>query len=86
MEEIPVLVLKLDKKSMGQASPRARKWMHASGALVSMFLPWLIIPSTFTVGSVWVGFFFTILVVGNDLFTLYFSPKTGDLYRARMAK
>jgi len=28
---------------------------------------------------------FLALVVGNDLFTLYFSPKTGDLYRARKA-
>ncbi len=26
------------------------------------------------------------LVLGNDLFTFYFSPKTGDLYRARMVK
>ncbi len=60
--------------------------MHASGALASMFLPWLIIPSIFAAGPLWLGFFFIMITVGNDLFTLYFSPKTGDLYRAKMVK
>lgn len=83
---VPVLILKIEKKSMSEASPRARRWMHVSGALVSMILPWLIIPSSYGIGPIWVGYFFTIIVVGNDLFTLYFSPKTGDIYRARRIK
>ena len=50
-----------------------------------MLLPWIIIPSSFAVGPL-VGVLFILLVLGNDIFTLYFSPKTGDLYRARMVK
>lgn len=51
-----------------------------------MILPWLILPSSFGIGPIWVGYFFTVMVLGNDLFTLYFSPKTGDIYRARQVK
>lgn len=86
LQQIPVLVLKIDRKSMARASPRARRWMYASGALVSMILPLLVIPRSYTIGPVWVGYLFTVMVIGNDLFTLYFSPKTGDLYRARNVK
>ena len=85
MNRIPVLVLKIDTDSMSHASVRARKWMHASGAIVSMSLPWLIIPESFSLGLVW-GALFVALVLGNDVFTLHFSPRTGDLFRARMAK
>lgn len=84
--QVPVMVLKIDGKSMAQASPRARRWMHTSGALASMILPWLIIPSSYTIRLVWIGYFFTALVIGNDLFTLYFSPRVGDIYRARNVK
>lgn len=51
-----------------------------------MILPLLVIPRSYTIGPVWVGYLFTVMVIGNDLFTLYFSPKTGDLYRARNVK
>ena len=86
MEQIPVLILKVDKPSLAKASPKARRWMYASGALASMILPLVILPSGFSIGPVWVGALFTLLVLSNDLFTLYFSPKTGDLYRARIVE
>jgi hypothetical protein len=85
MNKIPVLVLKIDPESLAQASPSDRRWMYASGAMVSMGLPWVVVPESFTLGPFW-GLLFLALVLGNDLFTLYFSPKTGDLYRARMVK
>ncbi len=83
MEHIPVLVLKIERESFKRASPGARRWMHASGAFASMVLPWIIVPSGFTVGPYWVGTLLALLVIGNVLFTLYFSPKTGDIHRAR---
>ncbi len=85
MNRIPVLVLKIDRSSLERASSRARKWMHASGAVVSMLLPWVIVPSIFAVTPYWVGASITLLILGNTLFTMYFSPKTGDLYRARLS-
>lgn len=84
MERVPVLVLKLDKDSMSKASPRAKRWMHASGAISSLVLPWIIVASIFSIKPFWVGVLFTLLMLGNNIFTLYFSPKTGDIYRARM--
>ena len=51
-----------------------------------MAMPVLILPTAYTTGPVWVGVLFTIMVVGSAVFTLYFSPKSGDLYRARIAK
>lgn len=86
MEKVPVFVLKVDRGSLRGVSPRKRRWMYASGAVASMGLPWIIVPSSFSLGPYWVGVFFVMLVLGNTLFTLYFSPKTGDLYRAKMVE
>jgi hypothetical protein len=86
MEKVPVFVLKVDRSSLRGVSPRRRRWMYASGAMASMGLPWIIVPSSFSLGPYWVGVFFLMLVLGNELFTLYFSPKTGDLYRAKSVK
>ncbi len=86
MEYVPVLVLKIDKASLGKVSVAARRWMYASGAIVSMVLPLLVLPTSYSLGPIWVGVLFTLLVVGSALFTLYFSPRSGDLYRARKAK
>jgi hypothetical protein len=86
MEKVPVFVLKINQDSLHASSPKARRWMYASGAIASMALPWIIVPSSFMFGSYWVGVLFAVLVFGNVLFTLYFSPKTGDLYRAKMVK
>lgn len=83
MEKIPVMVLRVDKASLASVSPQALKLMHVSGAVSSMFLPWIVVPASYSIGPLWVGVFFTALTLGNDLFTLFFSPKAGDIYRAR---
>ena len=83
MRMLPVLGLKIDKGSLANVSSRARRWMHASGAIASMTIPWIIVPSSLTVKPYWVGIFITLLVSGYVLFTIYFSFKTSDLYRAR---
>jgi hypothetical protein len=59
--------------------------MYASGALFSMFLPWVVIPTGYMV-SLPVGILLTLLTVANDVFTLYFSPQVGDLHHARMVR
>ncbi len=51
-----------------------------------MILPWIILPTSFAIGPLWVGMLFTVLTIGNDLFTLYFSPKVGDFAAARAVK
>src|SRR5436305_13769298 len=82
---VPVLGLKIDKSSLKSASPNKARAMYASGAISSMFLPWLVIPTGFLVGLP-VGILLTILTIANVVFTLYFSPRVGDLHHARLVR
>jgi hypothetical protein len=86
MQRIPILGLKINRSSLEKASPGERRWMLRSGAVSSMILPWIILPTSYAIGPLWVGMLFTVLTIGNDLFTLYFSPKVGDFAAARAVK
>ena len=59
--------------------------MYSSGAVFSMFLPWVVIPTGILVGLP-VGILISILTAANVVFTLYFSPRVGDLHNARMVR
>jgi hypothetical protein len=85
LKVVPVLGLKIDKSSLDSISPNRVRAMYASGALFSMFLPWIVIPTGYVV-SLPVGILLTLLTVVNDVFTLYFSPQVGDLHHARMVR
>jgi hypothetical protein len=82
---VPVLGLKIERSSLKSVSANRARAMYASGALFSMFLPWVVIPAGFAVGLL-VGILLALLTVANDLFTLYFSPRVGDLHHARMVR
>jgi hypothetical protein len=81
----PVLGLKIDKSSLNSISPNKVRAMYASGAVSSMFLPWLVIPAGFSVGLS-VGILLTFVTIANLVFTLYFSPRVGDLHHARLVR
>jgi hypothetical protein len=85
MRLVPVLGLKIDKPSLNSISLNRVRAMYASGAVSSMFLPWLAIPAGFAV-ALPVGILLTILTIANDVFTLYFSVQVGDLHHARMVR
>ena len=82
---VPVLGLKIDKPSLDSVSPNKVRAMYASGAVSSMFLPWLAIPAGYSV-SLPLGILITILMLANDVFTIYFSVQVGDLHHARMIR
>jgi hypothetical protein len=82
---VPVLGLKIDKSSLNSISPNRIRAMYASGAVSSMFLPWIVIPIGFSVGLLF-GILLTLLTVANDVFTLYFSPQVGDIHQVRMVR
>ncbi len=86
MRRIPVLGLKINRSSLAKASPSERRWMLRSGAMSSMILPWITVATAYALGPFPLGVFFTLLTVGNDLFTLYFSPKVGDFAIARAVR
>src|SRR5438093_13462425 len=68
----PVLGLKIDKSSLKSASPNKARAMYASGVISSLCLPWLVIPTGFSL-SLRVGIFLTILTIANVFLTLSFS-------------
>jgi hypothetical protein len=85
MRLVPVLGLKIDKPSLNSISPNRVRAMYASGAVSSMFLPWLAIPAGYAI-NLPLGILLTILTLANDAFTLYFSVQVGDLHHARMVR
>jgi hypothetical protein len=85
LKVVPVLGLKIDRSSLKSVSPNRARAMYASGTVFSMFLPWVVIPTGYMI-SLPVGILLTLLTVGNDVFTLYFSPQVGDLHHARMVR
>ena len=82
---VPVLVLKIDKSSLNSISPNNVRAMYASGAVSSMLMPWLVVPTAYGINFP-AGILLTILTMANDVFTLYFSPQVGDLRHARMVR
>jgi len=82
---VPVLGLKIDKSSLNSISPNNVRAMYASGAVSSMLLPWVVVPTGYAI-SFPVGILLTILTLANDVFTLYFSPQVGDIHHARMVR
>jgi len=81
--KIPVLGLKIDKNTLESVSPNKARIMYASGAISSMLLPFLVLPTAYVI-SIPVGIVFTLLTLANSLFTIYFSSHVGDLHRARI--
>jgi len=76
-----VLGLKIDTSRLRSTSKRRLRAMYASGAVSSMFLPLLVLPTAYTV-DILVGLLLTLLTGANILFTVYFSVRVGDLHRA----
>jgi len=79
--KIPVLGLKIDKHTLKSVSPNKARIMYASGAISSMLLPLLVLPTAYVISTP-VGILFTLLTLANSIFTIYFSSHVGDLHRA----
>lgn len=83
--KLVVLTLKVDRRSFHLVSRGRRGAMFASGALASMILPF--ISASTSLGHL--PFFLSELLLAfsvlNFLFDLYYSPRAGDISRARNA-
>ena len=78
---IPLLTLKIDGGSLRSVSPGARAVMFASGAVVSMILPFLaVVVSIGRLPVIWSAGLF-LISVANVCLDLYYSPRAGDLSR-----
>lgn len=85
LRKVPILGLKIDQSTLRSVSVEKVQVMYASGAIASMVLPWLVVVVAFESDPL-LGIAFAILSLGNALFTVYFSNRVGDLYRARYVR
>ncbi|MFN3621287.1 MAG: hypothetical protein ACK4TI_00155 [Nitrososphaerales archaeon] len=79
------LGIKTEPKKLSEASPSAKAVMYAAGASASMALPFITPLYLIYVGLFDEGVLFLLLSLLNTVFSLYFSFKVGDLWKARRA-
>jgi hypothetical protein len=78
--------LKVDKASLIGLAPW-RVWVtYASGAIASMMFPAGIVLYAYLLGEVSEALLLGMLTIGNVFFTLRYSTRSGDFWRAKKAK
>lgn len=76
--------VKTDYASYLRTPARARAWMHASGAIVTKAIPFLLIPSAFIAGiSPWAIVVLVVLAVGQVITDVAWSTKSSDWAKFR---
>ena len=80
---IPVLSLKVNRESLKHTNPFGRAAMFASGAIVSVLLPFIVVASALPNIPQLPGMLLLILAIANAAFDLYYSPRAGDFSRMR---
>ena len=83
IKPIPVLGIKIDKSSLKNTSRYGRSITYASGALASMLSPLIPFFYALIYTEQLIAILIGILTIGNIIFTLYFSSKVGDFYKAK---
>jgi hypothetical protein len=76
--------IKIDYATYLRTPPRARAWMHASGALVTKAVPFVLIPVAVAAGAPrWVAVILAVLGAAQIVTDVLFSTKTSDWKRFR---
>jgi hypothetical protein len=76
--------IKIDYATYLRAPPRARAWMHASGALVTKAVPFALIPVAVAVGTPrWLAVILALLGVAQVATDMLFSTNSSDWKRFR---
>ncbi|MCS7130132.1 MAG: hypothetical protein NZ872_01790 [Archaeoglobaceae archaeon] len=79
----PVLGIKVEPDSLKRISKKRKFIFYASGAIASMSTPAISLLFAMQMDKI-VFSIFLLLTFGNIAFTLIFSSKVGDLYKARV--
>jgi hypothetical protein len=80
---LPLLTIKVAPLDLLRVPRKRAAAMLASGTAVSMGLPWFAVVYGFMQGQSLAAILVAVFAVANVGFTLYFSPRVGDLSRAR---
>jgi hypothetical protein len=82
-QRLPLLTIKVAPYDLLRVPRKRAAAMLASGTVVSMGLPWLAVAYGFMQGQPVAATLVAVVAGANVAFTLYFSPRVGDLSRAR---
>lgn len=82
---VPILTLATERESLSKAPRRWRAAMYASGTLASVASAFVIAAAASTVEQPTYSAIFWVVALGYFAFDLVFSPRSGDLMRARGA-
>jgi hypothetical protein len=78
----PVLIV--DRASLARVSPLRRKAMFYSGVTASTVAPFLVALYASLTGDPLATLATLIVAIGYLIFNIFYSPRTGDVYRARL--
>lgn len=81
--KLVVLTLRVDQASLRSVSPLRRSMMFSSGAVASMILPFLAAAASIGHLPLALSTLLLLISVANLAFDLYYSPKAGDISRAK---
>jgi hypothetical protein len=81
--KLPVLTLKVDRSSLHSADRLRAAAMFSAGAVASMVFPFIAAASSIGHLPLILSITLALIAAANLLFDLYYSPKAGDLARAR---
>ena len=84
--KLPVLTLKVNRGSIHSGSRLRASAMFSAGAAASMVLPFLAAAASIGQLPLTLSLILILIAAGNLLFDLYYSPRAGDLARARSFK
>lgn len=84
-QKIPVLALKVDPFSLRSVSRDRRVAMFSAGAIASMVLPFISVAASFEYLPTSFTLILFLFALANFAFDLYYSPKAGDLAKAKSA-
>ncbi len=83
--KLVVLTLRVDQASLRSVSPLRRRIMFSSGAVASMVLPFFAAAASIGHLPSALSALLLLISVANLAFDLYYSPKAGDISRAKSA-
>jgi hypothetical protein len=83
---MPMLGVKIVRSSLNDVTPRRRVAMYSSGVIVSLLAPLLCVYTAFSIAEYLSALLLFTALIGNGLFTIYFSSKVGDLSRAKKSR
>jgi hypothetical protein len=84
--KVPVLTIRIERSSLQLASRGRRAVMFASGAAISMIMPFFAAVASVGHLPMSMSLFLFAISIGNFVFDFYYSPRAGDISRIKITE